>query len=515
VTNRLIAENEGLDADLGTVTHPLPPGVIVERDVRVKVRDGVLLDVTVARPEGEGRYPVIMCVTAYGKDFGPDQYSTLPKIKASGNAVRVMHICDVTTWEGPDPSFWVPNGYVVIVADPRGFYGSEGQAGIFSEKDAEDYNDLIEWAGTQPWSSGAVGLNGVSYLAISQWMAAAKAQSPYLKAIASWEGVSDLRQDWVEHGGIPETRFLRAWYTGSLARGAGEQMAETGPQMMARAAERPFELEKITVPALICGTWSDHGLHSRSAFEGFRRISSSQKWLYTHGGNKWERYYSKDALSWQKAFFDHFLKGDDNDFEQWPRVRLETRVTQDQYEVRSENMWPIESAEYLPAFLDIAERGLAWFPPAEAGSQTFDAEAKEALAFDLLFDRDTEVTGAMALKLWVSVLDADDLDIFVAVRKIDQQGNIVHFYAKDGWRDGEVALGWLRISERHLDAEHYQPWRPILSRSRTQKVRLGEIVPVEIEILASSTLFEAGETLSQMYGRPTYPLLKQRVLIAA
>ena len=85
--------------------------------------------------------------------------------------------------------------------------------------------------------------------------------------------------------------------------------------MMERAARHPFPLENIDVPALVCGSWSDHGLHSRGSFEGFTRISSNQKWLYTHGGDKWERYYSADALDWQKAFFDHFLKGADNGFD--------------------------------------------------------------------------------------------------------------------------------------------------------------------------------------------------------
>ena len=69
-------------------------------------------------------------------------------------------------------------------------------------------------------------------------------------------------------------------------------------------------------------SWSDHGLHSRGSFEGFTRISSSHKWLDTHGRNKWEAYYSPEALEWQKAFFDHFLKGEDNGFDKRPRIKI-------------------------------------------------------------------------------------------------------------------------------------------------------------------------------------------------
>ena len=483
------------DRDLGAVTYPLPEGITVERDIRVKMRDGVQLAVTVCRPDTKGQFPVVLCVTVYGKDFGPKDYSTLPKIKESGNAVGTMHISNITTWEGPDPGFWVPNGYVVVVANARGYYNSEGQAGLYSEKDPEDYADLIEWAGTQKWSNGSVGLNGVSYLAINQWMCASKTKPAHLKAITPWEGASDLLRDVVEHGGIPETRFLKGYYSGSLARGAGDDVANRGQAMIEEAAQHPFPLENINVPALICGSWSDHGLHSRGSFEGFMRISSSQKWLYTHGGNKWERYYSPEALEWQKAFFDHFLKGEDNGFDKRPRVRLEVRRTKEDFEVRSEGSWPLDRTHFTQRFLDLEQCRLVPEVPSEQQSRIYDAESKQTVEFILPFDRSTEITGPMVLKLWVSALDADDLDLFVAVRKFDREGCEVHFLAKDGYRQGVVGLGWLRVSQRHLDPENSKRWRPYLSRDRTEKVRPDTIVPVEIEILPSSTLFEAGESL--------------------
>jgi uncharacterized protein len=60
-------------------------------------------------------------------------------------------------------------GYVVVQADARRMHKSEGHASLLSDRDADDYYDLIEWAAHQSWSSGAVGLIGVSYLAMSQW----------------------------------------------------------------------------------------------------------------------------------------------------------------------------------------------------------------------------------------------------------------------------------------------------------------------------------------------------------
>lgn len=481
--------------DRGPITHPLPAGIVVDRTVRVKMRDGVHLGATVWRPDREGRFPVVMCITAYGKDFGPHEYSTLPKIMKAGMAVGTMHISDQTTWEGPDPAFWVPGGYVVVVANARGYYDSEGQAGLYSEKDPEDYADLTDWAGVQPWSNGAVGLNGVSYLAVNQWMVASQAKPKHLKAIIPWEGVSDLRRDLIEPGGVPETRFLGAYYGGSLARGAGDGIVENGPAMIDRAAQNPFPLENIDVPALVCASWSDHGLHTRGSLEGYMRISSPQKWLYTHGGNKWEVYYSPEALEWQKSFLDHFLNGEDNGFDRRPRVRLEVRKDKENVEVRAEDSWPLSGTKFTNMYLD-TERGiLSAQAPAETQTRVYDAEAKQSVTFDLTFERRTEVSGPMVLKLWASALDADDLDLFAAVHKIDRDGREVHFCGKDGYREGVVALGWLRASRRHLDPRQSKPWRPYQTLDRVEKVVPGEVVPVEIEILASSTLFEPGETL--------------------
>ena len=482
--------------DLGAVTYPLPSGLEVERNIRVRMRDGVHLRVTVYRPSSGGPVPVVMCVTAYGKDFGPKDYKTLNVLKAAGKEVGTMHISEVSTWEGPDPGFWVPNGYAVVVADPRGFYDSEGEPDVFSEQEAADYADIIEWAGTRPWSNGAVGLNGVSYLAMNQWIVASLTNPPHLKAIVPWEGASDHLRDSMQHGGIPETRFWRAWFERSIKHGAGEAIVPRGAGLLRRTMDNPVPLENINVPALICASWSDHGLHSRGSMEAFLRASSVQKWLYTHGGPKWEVYYSADALEWQKAFFDHFLKGEDNGFEKRPRVRLEVRHTRQDFEVRGEDSWPLDRTDFTLRYLDLKQGRLVAEAPHAPQSCLYDAEARDYVAFNLTFEDRTEVTGPMVLKLWVAAKDADDLDLFVAIRKLGRDGAEVCFTGSSGRRESHAAFGWLRVSQRHLDPGRSRPWRPFLSHDRSEKVRPGEVVAVEVEILPSSTLFEAGETLS-------------------
>ena len=162
---------------LVTITDPPSEGVIVERDVAVPMRDGVTLRVDVFRPATDEPVAVLLCAHPYGKDntpprrrhgYGiPRQYRVLTQSSAFSHSAW-------TSWEAPDPAHWVSRGYAVINADLRGWGHSEGEGELFSEQEGRDGHDLVEWAAAQPWSTGRVGMTGVSYLAISQWAVAAE-----------------------------------------------------------------------------------------------------------------------------------------------------------------------------------------------------------------------------------------------------------------------------------------------------------------------------------------------------
>ena len=146
--------------------------VTLERDVPVHMSDGVQLMANVFRSFPPRRSPVLMSVTPYGKDVLPDRRGML-LMRLSGTRFGHLDCSAWTGFEAPDPLFWVRAGYAVVQADVRGMHKSEGRAGVLSDRDAQDYYELIEWAAGQSWSTGAVGLHGVSYLAMSQWRVAA------------------------------------------------------------------------------------------------------------------------------------------------------------------------------------------------------------------------------------------------------------------------------------------------------------------------------------------------------
>lgn len=477
----------------------------VERDVGIVLRDGVRLSANVFRPKAEGRYPVVMAFTAYHKDEAPIQYPDYLRRNATpeydSGTIRVNKW---TPWEAPDPAYWVSQGYAVVIVDSRGYGKSEGLAGVLSIQDRYDFHDAITWAGTQPWSSGNVGLTGVSYLAIAQWIAGVNAPD-HLKAIMPWEGQSDNFREVLFHGGVPETAFTNFWITRvrskanktSLPPHRIMRFAGSRPLLMKRISERSIPsgitLEDITVPALICASWSDHGMHTRGSFEGFKKISSEQKWLYTHGQPKWDVYYSDEAKSVQTAFFDHFLKGEDNGFAARPAVRLEVRENLSDYTVRFEDAWPLPSTNATPLYL-AADGRLQDYASQDVTHESYDARTG-SVSFRKTFDQDTEITGNMKLKLWVEAHGAKNMDLFVAIKKYDRIGDEVTFYGKTGYTKTPVALGWLRVSQRELDPMRSTPLQPYLKHERSLKLKRGEVVPVEIEILPSSTLFRAGETL--------------------
>ena len=106
------------------------------------------------------------------------------------------------------------------------------------------------------------------------------------------------------------------------------------------------------------------------------------------------------------------------------------------------------------------------------------------------------------------------MDLLVAVHKLDAQGRQVPFAFFAVYDDGPVALGWLRVSHRELDplrSTEYQPW---LLHQRELRLKPGECVPVDIEILASSTLFRQGESLRLVIqGRDFYHLTPKGPMI--
>jgi len=401
-----------------------------------------------------------------------------------------------TTWESPDPSYWVPRGYALVNCDLRGFGTSEGIGDPLTDAEARDIYDLIEWAGSRPWSSGKVGMNGVSYLAISQYKVAAL-RPPHLAAICPWEGFTDAYRDFARPGGIREDGFMLMWSVGlKLGGRIDEDLREGQVHHLLRDRwwiSRTPELERIEVPILVCASFSDQQLHSRGSFRAFEGVTSSQRWLYTHRGGKWATYYSPEALAFQSRFFDHFLKGEENGMPEVPRVRLEVLEDRDTvHEVRPEEEWPLSRTRWTNLYL-LADGSFSDAPATVSETVAFHMRSGRA-GFTWTVPEDTKITGPMALRLFLETKGAEDVYLFAGVQKL-RAGSVVPFEGSYGFGFDRVATGWLKASLRKADPDRSGPWAPCHTYDEVWPLKEGEVSSVDIALLPSATFFRKGEQL--------------------
>ena len=489
--------------------------------------DGLRLDADVFAPIDDGAYPVIMTYGVYAKglayqDGYPHQWKKMvadhPEIlEGSSNAYQ--------NWEVTDPERWIPHGYVVIRVDSRGAGWSPGFMDCNSPREIDDLCQCIEWAGTQPWSNGKVGLLGISYYASNQWRVAGL-RPPHLAAIIPWEGQNDRYRDSGYHGGIL-SQFQELWARhqvvniqyGMGARAkknpiTGESVA--GPVTLSDAelaknrvniydelkkhplcdewhVSRSAELSRVRVPLLSCANWGGQGIHPRGNFNGFVEASSKQKWLEAHGDSHWSLFSSAYGLDLQKRFFDHFLKGLDNGWEQTSPVTLNVRHPGEKFVRRSEQEWPLARTQWTKFYLDPATMRLSPAPGAAPGRIEYTGMGG-GLTFSMTVEKETEITGPMAAKLFVAS-STTDADLFLIVRVFDPQGKEVTFMGSTD-PNTPVANGWLRASHRRLDPAKTLPYRPYHSHDRVQPLTPGDVYECDVEIVTSCIVVPAGWTLA-------------------
>jgi predicted acyl esterase len=115
--------------------------------------------------------------------------------------------------------------------------------------------------------------------------------------------------------------------------------------------------------------------------------------------------------------------------------------------------------------------------------------------FDFKIEKQTEITGYAAAKLYIQAMNYPDTDLYLALQKIDSSGNEVKFYHSTQQIEASASFGWLRTSHRALDPEKSTPNRPYHTHEKRQWLRPRDIVEVQVEIWPSSTVWNAGETL--------------------
>ncbi len=490
----------------------------------IKMDDGLVLRADVFRPIEEGRYPVILTYGIYGKGVAYQEgyHHQWNKMVADYPEILKMSTNKYQNWEVTDPECWIPHGYVCVRVDSRGAGWSPGFMQPNSPREIDDLYQCIEWAGMQEWSNGKVGMLGISYYARNQWRIAGR-KPPHLTAIIPWEGGNDTYRDSGYHGGIL-SQFTEQWskiqvMNVQYGRGAnarkhpvtGESTA--GPitlseEELAQNRVNPFEelkahplddqwhrdrsadLSKVTLPLLTCANWGGQGIHPRGNFNGFLESDSEQKWLEAHGDSHWSLFSSTYGLDLQKRFFDHFLKGVNNGWEKTPRVMLNVRHPGPKFIHRYENEWPLARTRWTKFYLDLENKALVEEPVAAQARLEYKGMGEGVTFWMPPMVEETEITGPMAAKLFVSS-STQDADLFLIVRVFDPEGKELTFMGSTDPHT-PIANGWLRASHRALAPEKSSFWRPYHPHDRVDSLTPGEAYECDVEIVASCIVVPAG-----------------------
>jgi uncharacterized protein len=504
-------------------------GMRIDWDVPLEMDDGVVLRADVFRPAAAGRYPVILGLTPYGKWLSFDgpvwggQWAMLsahcPQIlRESSNRYQ--------NYEMVDPERFVPEGYACVRVDARGTGRSPGYMDLLSRRETRDYAAAIEWAADQAWSSGRVGLCGVSYLGMNQWQVAAL-RPRGLAAMCAWEGCSDFYREFSYHGGIL-SQFGDLWwqkYILTVQYGLGERGIRSGmngqwvsgPRTLDDAALRaqrhdwPSEVRasplatarfwrsrlpdfsRIRTPLLSAANWGGQGLHLRGNVEGFLAAGSAQKWLEFHCLEHWTEFYTDHGVGLQKRFFGHFLKGEDNGFDREPRVMIQVRRPFAEPVRASAPEWPLPQTRWRALYLNPARCALEPRPRAAAGRLSFEAASDGVTFLSEPLARTTRLIGPAAARLQVAS-SSEDADLFLVLRLFSPDLKEVTY---SGANDPHTPLahGWLRASHRRLDRARSKPWRPWHSHEVKEPLVPGRVYALDIEIWPTCIEAPAGYRL--------------------
>ncbi len=515
----------------------------VENDVFAKMRDGVKLACDIYRPDASGKFPAILTMLPYCKDVQALNIAPFP------------FNSEYASLEKGNSELLVAKGYVHVVADIRGSGKSEGNYDIMSKKEQEDGYDLVEWIAKQPWCDGNVGMIGISYPAIIQYLVAAQ-QPPHLKTIVPHDGWGDMYRDIAHHGGIMMPGWLANWANIIIAshetppasaslysKKELEALIEKwknnpivnkspalymqlvfpnrrpvifdwlinefdGPYYWERSAYTKYD--KIKIPVLL-GSEMHHYpvvMHLPGAFSAWEGIKSPKK-LVIRPSVPMRPFveYHDDIIKW----YDHWLKGIDNGVMDEPPIKIWIRAA-DEWIHGTE--WPLTETKWADYYLksngklgvgqqaaEEAPDGFTYKPirPLLINQFPMDPLPEHVEYTTEPLDKDLKIVGPIALYLHAS-LSGDDAHFIAKVKDVPPEGT-----------ETVLSRGWLKASHRAIDNKKSKPWQPYHPHTKesVKPVNPEEINEYAIEIRPIANLFKKGHRIKIEIWGCDYPLMQK------
>jgi uncharacterized protein len=504
-------------------------GMIAEANQQAPMRDGVSLLVDVIRPPASGRFPALIAPSPYPR-----------QIQNSGAPLGFV--------EAGASDFFVPRGYVHVLANSRGTGGSGGNSDFFGPADRRDMHDLVEWAALQPWCDGNVGMVGISAFAMLQ-IAAAVEQPEHLKAIFPVATTVDVYEA-AYHGGLLSETFMAGWIkslgtlngvSDPVMRGRGLALIERalklpvvhsrlehfngeaaltvlGRIMPAHYPPHPWDellvsaavdhqtkdafwqdrdyislLRHVRVPIYLGCDWENVPLHLPSTFTALAALPSDipvRVALLPPGGLTWPwESLHEEALAW----FDQWLKGRETGVLEGPRIRYCMPGADDGW--RASTAWPPEGASTVVLHLnadgslrrDEAAGGKREYIHLPAGAMRTPHVAS-SIASSLTWE-------TPALSAAVELAGPVELALEAASSAIDTGWIATLQDVDSAGHATDVTAGWLRASLRAIDEGTSVPGKPVHPFDPVQPLVPNERVSYRIALVDNALRFLPGHRI--------------------
>jgi putative CocE/NonD family hydrolase len=504
----------------------------VQKQGYIPMADGTKLAYTVALPAGSGRFPVAMAYAGY----------------CEGSSVTCNDATNATAL--------LNAGYAVVGVNIRGTGCSTGTFDAFTGQEWRDGAAAIEWAARQPWSNGRLGMFGDSFPGITQ-LGVAALRPPHLDAIAPFQVTTDLYRDVGYPGGIVNTGFGAFWggfdqpfasYEGGVER--AEQNADTGcagsqatdlagepaHNIALQALQHPFDdafwrarepgagAANIGVPVFGCLTWQDDEVSSRSS-SYLSELDPARTWVVASNGYHGMCEISAPLITNELiAFFNRFVKGEANGFDDTPHVQTWHEATANGAgnDVPS---WITDFSSYSsvqgrPLALYLRSGGGFSLSPPKGGSapdryaypgpalgsengivfgqQNLLWKGEEPPGASAAFTtpplaRDAELSGSGSANLWLSST-APDTDLQITLTEVRPDGQEVY-----------VARGWMRASHRALDPARSTPLAPYHTDQQADARPLvpGRPTYMRVQLWPFDYVFRRGSSIRLWIDAPT------------
>ena len=498
-----------------------------DNNVAITMRDGTALMADVHRPDAGGRFPALIAASPYPRQI-QDLGAPMGFIEAGAT------------------DFWVPRGYVHVIANLRGTGDSEGEYGFFDAQERLDMYDLVEWAAAQPWCDGNVGMIGISYFAMTQLEAAVE-RPPHLKAIFPLAVTADLYEGAVHHGllssgfvtpflsmiGLTSDRSDEFWrslpvqlarkvlHAPPLHRKFATMNGEASLVVMRQLLKLPHDphpwdelwlnaavkhplrdewwderdltplLDRIDIPVYLGCDWENVPLHLPSTFLAWKALADNPNvrmgMLDRYGLTwPWESLHT-EALAW----FDHWLKGRDTGIVDGDPVRYALPGSDEWHSAES---WPPRGTHRELALRadgtladDEGEPGAREYMVLGAGlnranPSPIDPPSTLMWTSDPL-EEALDMVGDIELRL-VAAATASDTAWIAMLQDVSPDETVT-----------DITAGWLRASLREVDEVASLPGGPVLPCRRAQAVPIGEDVEYRIPLVPNARRFKTGHRI--------------------